>query len=186
MNKCVTNSYAWCKAFLCETCIYVHDEWVTSYLAMNECVMNSYAWCKAFIRETCIYGMSHVVPSDESHHTNQWVTNLYPSINHIAHMNVSRLTQRWITYRFSFSIFLCAMPGFYFSWCNSSRSERHVSAPSALANSLCLRCSVLQCVAVCCSVLQCGAVWCSVLQCVAVCCSVFQCVAIGKFPVFGV
>jgi len=39
-------------------------------------------------------------------------------------------------------------------------------------------CSVLQCVAVCCSVLQCGAVWCSVLQCVALCCSVLQCVAL--------
>ena len=37
--------------------------------------------------------------------------------------------------------------------------------------SLPLRCSVLQCVAVCCSVLQCVAVCCSVLQCVAVCCS---------------
>jgi len=32
-----------------------------------------------------------------------------------------------------------------------------------------MRCSVLQCVAVCCSVLQCVAVCCSVLQCVAVC-----------------
>jgi len=61
-----------------------------------------------------------------------------------------------------------------------------------------LRCSVLQCVAVCCcalhcvavccgvlqyvavrcSVLQCVAVRCSVLQCVAVCCSVLQCVAV--------
>ena len=53
-----------------------------------------------------------------------------------------------------------------------------------------VRCSVLQCVAVCCSVLQpvrdalclilnescsqCVAVCCSVLQCVAVCCSVLQ------------
>jgi len=36
---------------------------------------------------------------------------------------------------------------------------------------LCLRCNVLQCVAVCCSVLQCAAVCCSVLQCAAVCCS---------------
>ena len=41
-----------------------------------------------------------------------------------------------------------------------------------------LRCSVLQCAAVCCSVLQCAAVCCSVLQCVAVCCSVLQCVAV--------
>ena len=53
-----------------------------------------------------------------------------------------------------------------------------------------VRCSVLQCVAVCCSVLQscsgriqqqdeqCVAVRCSVLQCVAVCCSVLQCVAV--------
>ena len=41
-----------------------------------------------------------------------------------------------------------------------------------------VRCSVLQCVAVCCSVLQCVAVCCSVLQCVAVCCSVLQCVAV--------
>ena len=40
-----------------------------------------------------------------------------------------------------------------------------------------LRCSVLQCVAVCCSELQCVAVCCSVLQCVAVCCSVLQCLA---------
>jgi len=31
-----------------------------------------------------------------------------------------------------------------------------------------LRCSVLQCVAVCCSVLQCVALSCSVLQCLAV------------------
>jgi len=53
-----------------------------------------------------------------------------------------------------------------------------------------VRCSVLQCVAVCCSVLQCVAVCCRVLQCVAVsdtvegvscmyvlcvCCSVLQC-----------
>jgi len=38
-----------------------------------------------------------------------------------------------------------------------------------------MRCSALQCVAVCCSVSQCVAVCCSVLQCVAVCCSVLQC-----------
>jgi len=41
-----------------------------------------------------------------------------------------------------------------------------------------LRCSVLQCVAVCCSVLWCVAVCCSVLQCVAGCCSELQCVAV--------
>jgi len=64
-----------------------------------------------------------------------------------------------------------------------------------------VRCSVLQCVAVCCSVLQwvavgcsvlqcvevycsvlqyvtCVAMRCSVLQCVVVCCSVLQCVAV--------
>ena len=41
-----------------------------------------------------------------------------------------------------------------------------------------MRCSVLQCVAVCCSMLQCVAVCCSVLQCVAVCCSVSPCVAV--------
>jgi len=70
-----------------------------------------------------------------------------------------------------------------------------------------MRCSVLQCVAVCCSALQCVAVCyllpyegickktleegkcaaacysviqmcCSVLQCVAVCCSVLQCIAV--------
>jgi len=40
-----------------------------------------------------------------------------------------------------------------------------------------VRCSVLQCVAVCCSALQCAAVRCSVLQCVAVCCSALQCAA---------
>ena len=34
-----------------------------------------------------------------------------------------------------------------------------------------MRCSVLQCAAVCCSVLQCVAARCSVLQCIAVCCS---------------
>ena len=34
-----------------------------------------------------------------------------------------------------------------------------------------VRCSVLQCVALCCSVLQGVAVCCSVLQCVAVCCT---------------
>jgi len=38
-----------------------------------------------------------------------------------------------------------------------------------------LRCSVLQCVALCCSVLQCVAVSYSELQCVAVSCSVLQC-----------
>jgi len=36
-----------------------------------------------------------------------------------------------------------------------------------------MRCSVLQCVAVCCSV-------CSVLQCVAVCCRVLQCVKLQQ------
>ena len=41
-----------------------------------------------------------------------------------------------------------------------------------------MRCSVLQCVAVCCSVLQCVAVCCNALQCVAVCCGVLQCVAV--------
>ena len=41
-----------------------------------------------------------------------------------------------------------------------------------------MRCSVLQCVAVCCSVLQCVAVCYNALQCVAVCCSVLQCVAV--------
>ena len=46
--------------------------------------------------------------------------------------------------------------------------------PFHLAQSV-VRCSVLQCVAVCCSALQCVAVCCSVLQCVAVCCSVLHC-----------
>ena len=41
-----------------------------------------------------------------------------------------------------------------------------------------VKCSVLQCVAVCCSVLQCVAVCCSVLQCVAMCCNVLLCVAV--------
>ena len=41
-----------------------------------------------------------------------------------------------------------------------------------------MRCSQLQCVAVCYCVLQCVAVCCSALQCVAVCCSVLQCVAV--------
>jgi len=54
-----------------------------------------------------------------------------------------------------------------------------------------MRCSVLQCVAVCCWVLQCIAVccsplhidmWCSVLQCVAERCSVLQCVAVCCSP----
>ena len=36
--------------------------------------------------------------------------------------------------------------------------------------SVCVHCSVLQCIAMCCSVLQCVAVCCSVLQCVAMCC----------------
>ena len=53
-----------------------------------------------------------------------------------------------------------------------------------------VRCSVLQCVAVCysalpcvavcCSVLQCAAVYCSVLHCVAVYCSVLQCIAVCR------
>ena len=38
-----------------------------------------------------------------------------------------------------------------------------------------LRCSVLQCVAVCFNVLQCVAVCCSVLLCVVVCCSLQEC-----------
>ena len=42
-----------------------------------------------------------------------------------------------------------------------------------------VRCSVVQCGAVCCSVFQCVTVCCSVLQCVAVCCSVLQCVAVS-------
>jgi len=37
-----------------------------------------------------------------------------------------------------------------------------------------MRCSVLQCVAVCCNVLQCVALCCSVLQCVAVCCNMYM------------
>jgi len=48
-----------------------------------------------------------------------------------------------------------------------------------------MRCSVLQCVAVCCSVwwcavnmLLCAAVSCSVVQCAAVCCSVLHCAAV--------
>jgi len=45
-----------------------------------------------------------------------------------------------------------------------------------------VRCSVLQCVAVCCSVLQCVAVCCSVLQCVAVCCSVTRLVKMCDVP----
>ena len=39
-------------------------------------------------------------------------------------------------------------------------------------------CSVLHSVAVCCSVLQCVAVCCSVLQCVAECCSVLRCAVV--------
>jgi len=41
-----------------------------------------------------------------------------------------------------------------------------------------VRCSVLQCGAVCCSAVQCVAVRCSVLQCGAVSCSAVQCVAV--------
>jgi len=43
-----------------------------------------------------------------------------------------------------------------------------------------VRCSVLQCVAVCYSALPCVAVCCSVLQCVAVWCSVLQCFAVCR------
>jgi len=58
-----------------------------------------------------------------------------------------------------------------------------------------MRCSVLQCVAVCCSVLQyvavlyiliCDAVCCSVLLSVAVCCSVLQFVAVLYILIFDV
>jgi len=38
-----------------------------------------------------------------------------------------------------------------------------------------VRCSAVQCIAVCCSVLRCVVVCCGVLQCVAVCCSVVWC-----------
>jgi len=53
---------------------------------------------------------------------------------------------------------------------------------------ICVRCKVLQCVAVCCSVLQCVAECCRVLQSAAVCCRVLQCVAawcgaLQRFPV---
>jgi len=52
-----------------------------------------------------------------------------------------------------------------------------------------VRCSILQCVAVCCNVLPCVAVCCSVLQCVAVCCSVLQHAlkeeGVGKVCVFA-
>jgi len=44
--------------------------------------------------------------------------------------------------------------------------------PSEFCSHESVRCSVLQCVAVCCSVLQCAAAWHSVLQWVAVSCSV--------------
>jgi len=58
-----------------------------------------------------------------------------------------------------------------------NRAQESTPQPDSFA----MRCSALQCVAVCCSVLQCVAqcvaVCCSVLQCVAVCCSVLQCVA---------
>ena len=55
-----------------------------------------------------------------------------------------------------------------------------------------VRCSAVQCVAVCCSgrmrprmshslfLLQCVAVRCSALQCAAVCCSALQCVAVDE------
>ena len=43
-----------------------------------------------------------------------------------------------------------------------------------------VRCSVLQCVAVCRGVLQCVAVCFNVLQCVSMCCSVLQCVAVSS------
>ena len=63
----------------------------------------------------------------------------------------------------------------------SQRLQRQHLRISRLSVGVCrqhLRCSVLQCVAVCCSVLQCVAVCCSVLQCVAVCGSVWLCVAV--------
>ena len=61
--------------------------------------------------------------------------------------------------------------------CTISKRMSHVVFNTLFAQSV-VRCSVLQCVAVCCSVLRCVAVCCSVLQCVAVCCSVLLCVAV--------
>ena len=43
-----------------------------------------------------------------------------------------------------------------------------------------MRCSVLQCVAMCCSALQCVAMCCSALQCVAVYCIVLQYIAVCR------
>jgi len=53
-------------------------------------------------------------------------------------------------------------------YCLNAIAIRNMSG-RALVSMCSIRCSVLQCVAVCCSVLQCVAVCCSVLQCVAVC-----------------
>ena len=53
---------------------------------------------------------------------------------------------------------------------NSLANAQRASGEAACARYV--RCSVLQCVAVCCSVLQCVAVRCRVLQCVAVCAAV--------------
>jgi len=63
-------------------------------------------------------------------------------------------------------------------WCSALQRVANVHMRELQhSDMLCVKSSVLQCVAVCCSVFRCVAVCRSVLQCVAVCCSVLQRVA---------
>jgi hypothetical protein len=124
--------------------------------------------------------MSHISFLSSRTHTHIHITHIIPTItNFVKTPRLGRMT----------------------SCPSSCRGEVFSTCVACNTIHLWMRCSVVQCVAVCCSVLhvaqciyECVAAWCSVLQCVAVCwsvlhvarcihecvavwCSVVQCVA---------
>jgi len=134
--------------------------------------------------------MSHVTHINEFHdshvdrpcHTYRWVTlNLWMS--HVTHMKESCHTQHtnptcircvWLshvshTHEWSHTHVYTRRTDLSTTSCYSVLQRGAVNS---------VRCSVLQCVAVCCSVMQGAAICCSVLQGVAVCCYELQCAAV--------
>jgi len=109
--------------------------------------------------------MSHVALECVMSHVNE----LY-HVNATCHIWMSRVTREGVMSLMNES---CRIQ----MW-HVTHEEVTPQAPIIHVTQVAVRCSVLQCDAVCCSLLHCVAVRCSVLQCVAVYCTMLQCVAV--------
>jgi len=187
-------------AHMNESCPHVNEschtyEWVMSHIWMSHVphtnestlpVISTWAGRVTHIR------MSHVPHMNESFPTYEWIlftSNLHLNgscprcgwvLSQIWTSHVSDMNKSCHTYMPYVKLVIYVIHDSFICICHRSSPVQCVAALFDLSKThihMRLRCSMLQCVAVCCSVLQCVAVCYSVLQCVALCCRVLQCVA---------